>query len=114
MSSPNEKKGKQRAPAKNPESQIKQTIALAYDLAAQQIRDGTASSQVITHFLKQGAEATRLENEILQEKAELMRTKTEALKSAQRVEELYAKALNAMHMYSGNQHLIEEEDTEDE
>ena len=77
-------------------------IALAMDLAEQQLRDGTASSQLITEFVKRGSTKARLEKEILAEQKELMAAKTENLKSAQRIEELYADAIKAMRNYAGH------------
>lgn len=77
-------------------------IAYAVDLAEQQLRDGTASSQVITHYLKLGSLNSKLEREILQEQKNLMRAKTESIQSGKRIEELYQNALNAMRTYSGN------------
>ena len=89
-------------PALTPESRENQMIALAMDLAEQQLRDGTASSQLITEFVKRGSTKARLEKEILAEQKELMAAKTENLRSEKRIEELYAEALNAMKSYSGN------------
>lgn len=77
-------------------------IALAVDLAEKQLIEGTASSQVITHYLKLGSTKERLEKEILEQQRELMMAKTEAIQSAKRVEELYANAMEAMRRYSGN------------
>ena len=77
-------------------------IAAAIDLAEQQILNGTASSQVITHFLKLGSTKERLEKEYLSLQKDLIKAKTEAIQSAQRVEELYTNALDAMRNYSGN------------
>lgn len=77
-------------------------ISLAVDLAEKQLLDGTASSQVITHFLKLGSTKERIEKEILEEQKELLKAKTEALQSAKRIEELYKNALDAMRSYSGN------------
>lgn len=77
-------------------------IAAAIDLAEKQLREGTASSQVITHFLKLGSSKERSEKEYLEMQKELVKAKTESIKSAQRVEELYTNALNAMRNYSGN------------
>ena len=77
-------------------------IAAAIDLAEKQLREGTASSQVITHFLKLGSSKERLEKEYLEMQKDLVQAKTESIKSAQRVEELYTNALNAMRNYSGN------------
>lgn len=87
--------------AVTPEARENQLIALAIDLAEQQLRDGTASSQVITHYLKLGSTKDRLEKEILAKQKDLLEAKTEAIKSQQRVEELYSNALQAMRIYSG-------------
>ena len=89
-------------PATNPEARENQMISLAVDLAEQQLRDGTASSQVITHFLKLGSTKERIEKEILEKQKELISAKTEALQSAKRVEDLYANAISAMRRYSGH------------
>ena len=89
-------------PALTPEARENQMISLAVDLAEQQLREGTASSQVITHFLKLATSKERLEREILAEQKKLITAKTEALESAKRVEELYADAINAMKKYSGH------------
>lgn len=92
---------KKMRPALTPEARENQMISLAMDLAEQQLRDGTASSQLITEFVKRGSTKARLEKEILEEQKELMAAKTQSLQSAQRIEELYANALNAMRSYSG-------------
>lgn len=94
-------KGKRIRPALTPEARENQLISLAVDLAEQQLLDGTASSQVITHYLKLGSTKERLEKQIMQEQKKLLEAKTEAIQSAKRVEELYANALNAMKNYSG-------------
>lgn len=88
-------------PASTPEGRENQLIALAVDLAERQIKEGTASSQVITHFLKMGSMRERLERDRLLQENELLRAKVEALASATRVEELYKRALQAMRTYSG-------------
>ena len=41
-----------RPPARTPEARENQMISLAIDLAEKQLQKGTASSQVITHYLK--------------------------------------------------------------
>lgn len=88
-------------PALTAEARENQLVSLAVDLAEQQLRDGTASSQVITHYLKLGSTKERIEREILERQKELITAKTEQLRSQKRVEELYANALNAMKRYSG-------------
>lgn len=90
-----------RRPALTPEARENQMISLAVDLAERQLEEGTASSQVITHFLKLGSSKERLEREKLEEENKLLRAKTESLQSQKRVEELYAEALTAMRRYSG-------------
>lgn len=97
-------------PALTPEARENQLIYLATELAEQQLRDGTASSQVITHYLKLGTSKERIEREILEKQKELISAKTEALQSAKRIEELYGKAISAMRKYSGNG---EEDETEE-
>ena len=66
------------------------------------MQDGTASSQLITEFVKRVSTKARLEKEILKEQKELMAAKKESIQSAKRVEELYSKALKAMQNYQGN------------
>lgn len=92
---------RKRAPATTPEARERQLIALAVDRAEQQLLDGTASSQVITHFLKLATEKERLEREKLERENELLRAKTEALQSEKTKEELYKSVLAAVRKYNG-------------
>lgn len=98
---PSSEPPKKRRPALSPDAREKQVIAAAMDLAEQQILDGTASSQVITHFLKLGSMRERLERERLEEENKLLKAKTEAIKSTKRSEELMEEALAAFRNYSG-------------
>lgn len=88
-------------PALTPEAREDQMISLAIDLAEQQLRDGTASSQVITHYLKLGSTKERAERELLEVQKKLMEAKAETLEAARRMEDLYANAINAMREYGG-------------
>ena len=92
---------KKMRPALTPEARENQLISLAVDLAERQLLEGTASSQVITHYLKLGSTKERLEKEKLIEENKLLRAQTENLQSMKRVEELYTEALNAMRNYAG-------------
>lgn len=94
-------KTRRNPPAMSPEAREQQMINLATNCAEQQMRDGTASSQVIVHYLKLATTKERLEREKLEEENKLLRAKTEQLKSQKRVEELYADAIAAMQVYSG-------------
>ena len=91
-----------RAPARTLESRENQLIALAYDLAEKQLRDGTASSQTIHEFAQRGSTRDQLEKERLVHENELLKAKTDAIKSARSQEELYEKAISAMRMYNGD------------
>lgn len=95
--------GKSQQPALSPEAREEQLIALATDLVEQRLRDGTATSQETTHFLRRAAikEKERVELEILEKQKELITAKTEALQSTKRMEEVYTDALAAMRRYSG-------------
>jgi hypothetical protein len=92
---------RRQAPAMTPEAREKQLISLAVDLAEKQLAEGTASSQVITHYLKLGSTKETLEKDKLKTENELLKAKTDAIKSAQTVETLYKEALGAMRQYSG-------------
>ena len=94
-------KSRKLRPALSPEARENQLISLAVDLAEKQLLEGTASSQVITHYLKLGSTKEKLEKEILMKQKELIEAKTQSLQSAQRIEELYKNALDAMRKYSG-------------
>ena len=88
-------------PALTPEGRENQLISLAVDLVEKRLREGTASSQETTHFLKLASSKTRLENQILELQKDLIAAKTENLKSQKRSEELMQEALRAFRNYSG-------------
>lgn len=106
---PSEKK--QTRKATTIEGREDQLISLAVNLAEKQLREGTASSQVITHYLKLGSTKDRLEKEILEEKKKLITAQTEALESAKHIEELYAEAIAAFksYRYSGGEEVSDED-----
>jgi hypothetical protein len=90
-----------------------QLVSYAMDLAERQLIDGTASSQVLTHFLKAGSEREKLERKRLEQENAVLAAKVEAMAGAKRVEELYAQALDAMRTYAGRDpeftHYVEED-----
>ena len=91
---------KRQTPAITPEGREDQMIAYAIDLAEQQLRDGTASSQVITHYLKLGSMKERQERQKLEEEIKLLKAKTEAIKSEKERNALYAQAIEAFRSYT--------------
>lgn len=91
-----------RPPATTPEAREMQMIALAVDVAEKQMQEGTASAQVITHYLKLATRREELEREKLALEAELLKARTEQLGSTKRIEELYAEAMVAFKTYQGH------------
>lgn len=103
-------------PALTPEARENQLIALAVDLVEQRLRDGTASSQETTHFLKLAAQKSKnkLELERAELENELIRAKTQSLKDTADMKTLYADAIAAMRRYSGHEEEIGDEDDYDD
>lgn len=93
--------GRNRRPATTPEGRENQLISLAVDLAEEQLINGTASSQVITHFLKLASTREQLEQKRLENENLLLSAKVDQIASGKRMEELYSKAIDAMKTYSG-------------
>lgn len=98
------------APATTREAREAQLIALAEARAEQQLRDGTASSQVICHYLNLNTEKTKLERDKLKRENVLLKAKTEALASEKRVEELYSNAIKAFKGYQYRDPAMEDYD----
>jgi hypothetical protein len=94
-------KRKTGRPATTEENREYQLVSLAIDLAEKQLAEGTASAQVITHYLKLGSTRERLEQERLYRENELLGARVDTLASAKKVEELYSAALDAMRSYAG-------------
>lgn len=97
-------------PALTPEAREGQLISLAVDLVEKRLREGTASSQETTHFLKLATTKARIEKEILEKQKELIVAKTKTLQSQKRSEEMFAEAIKAFKNYSGQEEDDEEYD----
>ena len=97
-------------PGKTVRIRENQLIALTFDQAERQLRAGTASSQVMTHFLRLGSTLNDLEKERLRHENELLAARTASLKSAKDTEVLYREAVDAMRRYSGSHAEREEDD----
>lgn len=85
----------------SPENAEAQCVALAMERAREQLLDGTASSQIIAHFLRAGSQEAKLKLEMLELEKELTVAKTEKIKSEERMEKLYEDAIKAMRNYGG-------------
>ena len=90
-----------RPPATTPEGRENQLVSLAVDLAEKQLAEGTASAQVITHYLKLGSTREKLEQQRIAQENKLLEAKVKSMASVKRIEELYGEALNAMRSYAG-------------
>lgn len=100
-------------PALTPEAREKQLISLAVDLAERQLIEGTASSQVITHYLKLGSSKEKIEKEILEKQKSLIDAKVKSIDSQREQDIDYKKVLNAMRKYSGQGGYDEDDESED-
>ena len=92
---------KRRKPATTLEGRESQLVSAAIDLAEKQIHEGTASAQVISHFLKLGSSRERLEQARLAKENEMIQAKIDAIASQQDVAEMYDNAMKAMSRYTG-------------
>lgn len=91
---------RRKRPATTPDERERELVVLATDLAEKQMREGTASATVITHFLKLASEREKLERAKLERENRLLAAKSDALQSAAKIEEMYEKAISAMRSYS--------------
>lgn len=97
---------RRHSPALTPEARENQLIAEAIDLAEKQILEGTASAQVITHYLKLGSSKARLENEKLKTEKRLLEAKIQAYESQKDMTKIYQDAIDAMRRYSGQDYEV--------
>lgn len=100
---------KQRQPARSIQGREAQLVSIAMDVAEEQMLNGSASAQIINHFLKMGSTREELEQQKVKMELELLDARIEGTRSAKRVEELYEQAIHAMRTYAGQ---VEEEDVE--
>ena len=98
--------------ATTPEGRENQMVALAVDLAETQLREGTASAQVVVHYLKLGTTRERLEQAKIEHEVELLKHRTDQIASAERIEKLYTDAITAMRSYQGQPELEDLDDSD--
>ena len=100
---PAEHNNRRRPPATTPEARENQMINLSMDLAERQLRDGTASAQVITHYLKLGSTREDLEKKRLENEVELLKARVSQIGSEGDTKQLIKDALEAMVSYTGQE-----------
>ena len=103
ISSENQEEFVSQLTASTPEGRENEMIMLAYQEVERRIRDHTATSQELCHFLKMGSEKERLEREKLEVEMELQRVKADSIESGKHMEELYNNAIAAMKLYGGSE-----------
>lgn len=97
-------------PARTPEARENQLINLAVDLAEKKLRDGTASSQIITTLLNLATTKTQLEMEKIRSDLRVSDAKIKQIETQQTSSELYEEALAAFKTYSGNNEYEEDDE----
>ena len=101
ISSENQEEFVSQLTASTPEGRENEMIMLAYQEVERRIRDHTATSQELCHFLLMCSEKERLEREKLEVEMELQRVRADSIESGKYMEELYNNAIAAMKLYSG-------------
>lgn len=97
-------------PMINDENRENLLINLALSLAEKKLRDGTASSQIITALLNRSTEKYKLENDKLKMDLEATRAKINQIENEEKNKTSYEEALNAFRSYQG----VSENDEYDE
>lgn len=92
---------RKRAPATSPEQRNNQLIAMSFDAAEEMILSGKATSQLLTHFLKQGTARDELEKTKLELESQLLKARTDSIGATEDVRELLENAISAMTDYKG-------------
>ena len=90
-----------RRPADNPGDREKQMANYADELAEKQLRDGSASAMVISHYLKAATERERLEREKINLESLRLKAQIAQIESQATSGELMERVLDALRSYSG-------------
>lgn len=106
------KVSKKSPPASSPRARENQIVNLAYDEAEKRIRDGSATSQLLTFFLKLGTMREQMELEKMRSDLRLADAKIKQIEEQKDIKELYQKAIEAQKRYRGESFYEEEEDDE--
>lgn len=102
-----------RRPSMSAEGSENQLISLAHKCAEEQLRKGTASSQIICHYLKMGSEKERLAIEKEKAELELLKAKTKSIESSDKMNEMFSEALKVFSSYRGETDDEEDDNEED-
>lgn len=98
-------------PAETPQGRENQLITLATDLVERRLRDGSATSQEVCHFLKMASPREQMERQKMEYEAQLLQARTENMANSERFGELAEKALKAFKQYAGQSDDEDDDDT---
>ncbi len=90
---------RKQIPAMSPEARENQLINLAVDEAERRLKNGTASSQIITVLLKLATTKAQLELEKLKSDISLQRAKEKEIEDKASGDELFKMAVSAFSSY---------------
>lgn len=90
-------------PGISPADHEEKMIGLAMNLVEQRLRDGTATSQETTFWLRLAAqrEQDAINREMMEKQMALMEAKIQSLQASDRMEQLITDAMEAFKRYSG-------------
>ena len=91
-----------RAPAISIEDRENQLISMAVATAERRMRDGTAPTAMVLHYLKLGSLKEKKELKKLDAEIALLESKKNVYDSMPRLEALYAGAIEAMTTYGSS------------
>lgn len=91
----------QPMPARTEMEEEKRAGGYAMDLAIKQLREGTASSQIIVHFLKINSQKEQAELEKTRREIELLKAKKKAIESGEEQDKKYEEVIKAISAYAG-------------
>lgn len=92
---------RKQIPARTPEARENQLINLAVEEVEHRLRNGTASSQILTVLLKLATTRAQLELEKLRSDISLQRAKEQEIEDKASSNDLYSQALEAFRSYKG-------------
>lgn len=104
---------KKRKPAINRKQRENYLVNLALDFVEEKLKNGTATSQEVVHFLRLATERERLENKRIESDLKVAEAKIKQIALAETTIELYENAIKAMNAYKGNSNEVSEDDIYD-
>jgi len=90
------------SPSLDDEELENKLIALAYKQSEQQLQEGTASSQIVTHFLKLGTRKAELELEQAKLQNKLLEEKIISEQSAAEINQMFIDVMNELKNYKSD------------